>query len=406
MKSSYNQNARIVRNFLFLLFALPGVIFASWVSRTPDVRDLLQVSTAGMGILIFALATGSLAALLLAGSIIARKGARFVIFISSFMIVTGFLTIGIGTATTTVAVVTGGLLLFGFGFGAAEVALNVEGAAVEKEMNRTLLPAFHGFFSVGTLVGAILGVGALAIHLPILLHFSILALLMAVIVIYAVRYLPEGTGREQKETADQKRFNLKQQFAVWKEKRTLFIGIMVLGMAFAEGSANDWLPLIMVDGYSVSALEGSFIYGLFVTAMTIGRFAGGSLLDRYGRVRVLSACAISAILGLVFVIWGQHYLVASAGVLLWGFGVSLGFPVGLSAAGDEPRGAAARVSAVATMGYLASLVGPPVLGFLGEHFGLLRAMIVVLIGIVVSGFLTRSAKPLRNSENSLYDMKG
>ncbi|MFF2909489.1 MFS transporter [Paenibacillus sp. NPDC057934] len=406
MSVNYNQNARIVRNFLFLLFALPGVIFASWVSRTPDVRDLLQVSTAGMGILIFALATGSLAALLLAGSMIVRKGARFVILISSFMIVTGFITIGIGAATTTVSVVTGGLLLFGFGYGAAEVALNVEGAAVEKAMNRTLLPAFHGFFSVGTLVGALLGVGALAIRLPILIHFSILALLMAVIVLYAVRFLPEGTGREQKETADQKRFNIKQQFAVWKEKRTLFIGIMVLGMAFAEGSANDWLPLIMVDGYSVSSLEGSFIYGLFVTAMTIGRFAGGAFLDRYGRVRVLSGCAISAILGLVLVIWGQHYLLASAGVLLWGFGVSLGFPVGLSAAGDEPRGAAARVSAVATMGYLASLVGPPVLGFLGEHFGLLRAMIVVLIGIVVSGFLARSAKPVQNSENSLHDMRG
>ncbi|OBZ10487.1 hypothetical protein A8L34_17970 [Bacillus sp. FJAT-27264] len=406
MNSSYNQSARIVRNFLFLLFALPGVVFASWVSRTPNVRDLLQVSTAGMGILIFALATGSLAALLLAGSIIARKGARFVILISSFMIVTGFITIGIGAATTTVSVVTGGLLLFGFGYGAAEVALNVEGAAVEKAMNRTLLPAFHGFFSVGTLVGAILGVGALAIHLPILLHFSILALLMAVIVVYSIRYLPEGTGREQKEATDQKRFNIKRQFEVWKEKRTLLIGIMVLGMAFAEGSANDWLPLIMVDGYSVSSLGGSLIYGLFVTAMTIGRFVGGSLLDRYGRVRVLSGCAISAILGLILVIWGQHYWVASAGVLLWGFGVSLGFPVGLSAAGDEPRGAAARVSAVATMGYLASLVGPPVLGFLGEHFGLLRAMIVVLIGIVISGFLTRSAKPVRNSENSRYDMRG
>lgn len=86
---------------------------------------------------------------------------------------------------------------------------------------------------------------------------------------------------------------------------------MVLGMAFAEGAANDWLPLIMIDGYKVNSLAGSFIYGLFVAAMTLGRFSGGWVLDRYGRVRVLSGCAFAAALGLLLVIWGQHYLVAS-----------------------------------------------------------------------------------------------
>lgn len=398
MTTADNQNPRVVRNILFLLFALPGLSFASWVSRTPDVRDLLQISTAGMGILIFALAAGSLAGLLAAGSVVARKGARFVILGASLMIVIGFAAIGIGAAVTTVTVVIGGLIVFGCGFGAAEVALNMEGSAVEKALNRTLLPAFHGFFSVGTLIGAAIGVGAVAFLLPIMAHFLVLALLMAVTVFYCYRYLPEDTGKEKVDAAVQKRSTVTQQLEVFKEKRTLFIGIMVLGMAFAEGSANDWLPLIMVDGYEVNSLAGSFIYGLFVAAMTLGRFSGGWVLDRYGRVRVLSGCAITAILGLMLVIWGQHYFIASIGVILWGLGVSLGFPVGLSAAGDEPQGAATRVGAVATMGYIASLVGPPVLGFLGEHFGLLHAMIAVLIGIIISACLTRSARPIQNSE--------
>lgn len=171
----------------------------------------------------------------------------------------------------------------------------------------------------------------------------------------------------------------------------MLIGIIVLGMAFAEGSANDWLPLTMVDGYKVSPQTGSLIYGLFVAAMTLGRFTGGWILDRYGRVRVLSGCAVAAITGLLLVIWGQH--IASVGVVLWGLGASLGFPVGLSAAGDESQGAAVRVGAVATTGYFAALVGPPVLGFLGEHFGLLRALIVVLIGIIIAGSLSRAARP-------------
>ncbi|MGY5610426.1 hypothetical protein ACXHJ2_20105 [Paenibacillus sp. ALE3] len=58
-------------------------------------------------------------------------------------------------------------------------------------------------------------------------------------------------------------------------------------------------------------------------------------------------------------IWGQHYLLAGLGILLWGLGASLGFPVGLSAAGDDPRGAAVRVGAVATIGYIALTCGSP-----------------------------------------------
>ncbi|MDF9412338.1 MFS transporter [Brevibacillus laterosporus] len=396
MTSTYNQNPRIVRNILFLLFALPGISFASWVSRTPAVRDLLQLSTAEMGIIIFALAAGSLLGLLTTGSVIARKGARLVIMVSSMLIVIGFVAIGVGTALTSVPVVMGGLLIFGCGYGSAEVALNVEGSAVEKVLNRTLLPAFHGFFSVGTLVGAAISAGALAIHLPILVHFLILALLMAAAVYYCYRYLPENTGKEQVEVGTPKHSAVKQQLKVWNEKRTLLIGIIVLGMAFAEGSANDWLPLVMVDGYGVNALTGSFVYGLFVAAMTMGRLTGGKFLDRFGRERVLLGCSIAATIGLLLVIWGQHYLVASVGVVLWGLGASLGFPVGLSAAGDEPQGAAARVGAVATTGYIAFLVGPPALGFLGEHFGLLRALIAVFIGIIIAGSLSRAARPLQN----------
>ena len=394
------------RNILFLLFALPGLSFASWVSRTPDVRDTLQVSTAGMGMIIFAIAAGSLFGLLTSGSIVARKGARFVILISSLLIVIGFVVAGIGTSLASVPVVIIGLIIFGGGYGTAEVALNVEGSAAEKALNRTLLPAFHGFFSVGTLVGAALGAAAVAIHLQVMVHFTILALIMAAAVLYGWRYLPEGSGKEPANAGGPKGSAIQQQLRMWTERRILLIGIIVLGMAFAEGSANDWLPLTMVDGYGVSSLTGSFIYGLFVAAMTLGRFTGGWVLDRYGRVPVLSGCAVAAILGLSLVIWGPNEVVASIGVVLWGLGASLGFPVGLSAAGDDPQGAAARVGAVATTGYIAFLVGPPALGFLGEHFGLLHALIAVLIGIGIAGSLSRAAKPVQQHQTLHQDERG
>ncbi|KJD38249.1 membrane protein [Paenibacillus polymyxa] len=398
MTGEPSMNPRIVRNILFLLFALPGVAFASWVSRTPVIRDILHVSTAEMGIIIFGLAAGSLLGLLSAGNVISRIGGRSVILGSALLIVIGFVIVGLGTAFSLTSIVFVGLVIFGGGYGTAEVALNVEGSAVENQLNKTLLPAFHGSFSLGTLVGAVIGSGAAALHIPVVIHFGAMAAMIATVTLYLYRYLPHDTGKEKVIPTHKVGSNIKVQLAVWKERRILLIGIIVLGMAFAEGAANDWLPLTMVDGYGVDSLTGSYMYGLFVAAMTIGRFTGGFILDKYGRVPVLKGSAVLAAVGITLVIWGQHDLLAGLGILLWGLGASLGFPVGLSAAGDDPRGAAIRVGAVATIGYIAFLVGPPGLGLLGEQVGLLHALIVVLIGVMVAGLISGAAQPVAMKE--------
>lgn len=297
MTGEPSMNPRIVRNILFLLFALPGVAFASWVSRTPVIRDILHVSTAEMGIIIFGLAAGSLLGLLSAGNVISRIGGRSVILGSALLIVIGFVIVGLGTAFSLTSIVFVGLVIFGGGYGTAEVALNVEGSAVENQLNKTLLPAFHGSFSLGTLVGAVIGSGAAALHIPVVIHFGAMAAMIATVTLYLYRYLPHDTGKEKVIPTHKVGSNIKVQLAVWKERRILLIGIIVLGMAFAEGAANDWLPLTMVDGYGVDSLTGSYMYGLFVAAMTIGRFTGGFILDKYGRVPVLKGSAVLAAVG-------------------------------------------------------------------------------------------------------------
>ena len=88
------------------------------------------------------------------------------------------------------------------------------------------------------------------------------------------------------------------------------------------------------------------------------------------------------------VIFAPVAWLAGIGVVLWGLGSALGFPVGMSAAADDPRNAAARVSAVATIGYLAFLVGPPLVGFVGEHVGLLNALLMVLALVAVAGIVS------------------
>jgi predicted MFS family arabinose efflux permease len=175
--------------------------------------------------------------------------------------------------------------------------------------------------------------------------------------------------------------------AAWREPRTLLIGLLVLGLTLAEGSAGDWVALALADGYGASNAVGALGYGLFVTAMTLGRFGGTVVLDRWGRVPVLRVCAALAVAGLALFVFAPVPWMAMAALAIWGLGASLGFPVGMSAAADDPAHAAARVSVVSTIGYGAFLCGPPLLGLLAERVGILHSLLAVLVLLVLSFFL-------------------
>lgn len=185
-----------------------------------------------------------------------------------------------------------------------------------------------------------------------------------------------------------------KRITFYRDIQLLLIGVVVLAMAFAEGSANDWLPLLMVDGHGFSPTSGSLIYAGFTLGMTVGRFTGGWFIDRYSRVTVVRA-SVDGSAGH----WPDYFVdsdwVAGVSVILWGLGASLGFPLTISAASDTGPDAPTRVSVVATTGYLAFLVGPPLLGYLGEHYGLRSAMMVVLALVILAALVAKAvAKPV------------
>jgi len=277
----------------------------------------------------------------------------------------------------------------GLGSGVWDVAMNVEGADVEHRLGRSLLPRLHAAFSLGTVAGAALGAASAATGVPLAVQVAAVAVLLPVVVTVASRrFLPRH------EAAAGKAATGSGVLVAWREPRTLLIGLMVLGFAFTEGSANDWIAVAFVDGYAVSEAVGAVAFGFFVSAMTVGRLLGGSALERFGRVAVLRATAVLALAGLLLVLLGGSTPVALAGALLWGLGASLGFPVGMSAAADDPALAAARVSVVSSVGYTAFLAGPPLIGLLTEDAGILRALFVVLGALVVGLLAAGAARPL------------
>ncbi|HEU4547800.1 MAG TPA: MFS transporter [Microlunatus sp.] len=382
--------ARVWRNAMFVVFAACGFALAAWVSRTPAVRDGLGASTGHMGWLIFAIAGGAIVGLVSAGALIGRFGARPVIRTALLTAAVGLVVVALGASLSSSEVVFAGLLVFGLGFGTCDVSMNVAGAANERVLGRTVMPVFHAMYSIGTLTGAALGVLATILGVSVGVHLGVAAVILVLAVIPAVRLVPAGVGRP---SGAQPKLSPAERLAVWKDPRTLLIGLMVLGMGFAEGAAEDWLPLATVDGYGVSETVGAALFGIFVVTMTVGRLCGVLLIDRFGRVATLRASALVAAVGLTITIFGPSAVTAAVGIALWGLGTSLGLPVGMSAAADDPRTAAARVSAAATVGYAAFLFGPPVLAMLGEHVGLLHSFVAVLALVVVAGLIAPAARP-------------
>ncbi len=383
---------RAWRNAVFVVFALTGIAIASWVARLPAVRDSLGISPAQVAALILGAAIGSIVGLIASSHILARFGAKTTMLWGNIVAAGGLATAGIGGTVSSFAIAFSGLVVFGAAAGITDVAINVSGAANERALGRSIMPVFHAFFSIGTMIGAGLGALAEAVGVPVALHVGAVSAAMTCAVLIASRYVqPEATTYDD-DRGVATPSGWRGRLSIWRDPRTLLIGVIVLAAAFAEGSAGDWLAIAMVDGHSVTNATGALVFGIFVTAMTVGRLLGVFLLDRFGRVVVLRGSFLVAAIGLVIVIFVPNAYVAMGGAVLWGLGSALGFPVGMSAAADDPRTAAARVSAVAIIGYFAFLVGPPVIGLLGEHVGVLDALLVVLILCAVGAIVAGAAR--------------
>ena len=397
------DRARLVhwRTAVFTLFLLCGVTFASWASRLPAVKQNLAIDDFEVGVLLFAMGAGSLAGVMSANVIVARWGAKRGLSVGVVGVGAGLFIAALGVdALGSYPVAVVGLALMGLCFGATDVMINVEAASVEQAFGRTLMPLFHAFFSLGTVAGAGIGVAVVGWGVGVTWHLGVVALVWLVITGFALQYLPtsERVAAEATGTVPSRRERMHAALAVWRDPRTYAIGAIILGMAFAEGSANDWLTIAVVDGHGESEATGAIFLTVFSVSMTVFRALGGPLVDRIGRVWTLRALSIAAALGLVVFILAPNLPIAFLGVALWGAGASLGFPLGMSAAADDPTKAAASVSAAATIGYVAFLCGPPVLGWISHQIGILNTLWIIVGLIVMSGLASGAAKPIAGSK--------
>jgi len=396
------------RDAVYVVFTAAGFAFASWAARIPQVRDQLRVTPGVLGLILLSIAIGSTIAMPLSGLVITRIGERRTVQVMSLTSALGLATVAAGYQHG-IPLVVAGLFLFGFGMGNWDVAMNVQAAAVEQALGRSIMPRFHAGWSIGTVAGAGLGAIMIVAGVPVTVHLLAVAAAVAIAVPAAARrFLPHAPvpslAAADLTAADLAAPDLaappvrRSPLRAWTEPRTLLIGLFVLCMAFTEGTGNDWLSLGVIGGYHAAPVLGTLALATFLAAMTIGRWFGPRFIDRFGRVRMLRAGAATALAGLLIIVFGQFLPVALGGAVLLGLGTSLGFPVGLSAAADDPRYAAGRVSTASSIGYVAFLAGPPAIGFAGDHVGVLHALSLAGVVLVLAFLLGPVTAPLPGSQ--------
>jgi cyanate permease len=380
------------------VFAANGFGFAAWASRIPAIRDEFGLGADRLGLLLTATAIGSMLALPAAGLVVQRFGPRRTVLAAGALACAGVVAIGL---TPWIAVAAIGFGVFGAASGMWDVAMNVEGAAVERRLDRDVMSRLHAVWSLGSVVGAGLGAVAARQGVPLRVHLPLAAAAVAAVVLTAPRWFLPDPARPDPARLDRAPDRAPGRLAalrVWREPRTLALGLMVLGLTLAEGSANDWLALALVDDYGAGQAVGALGYAIFVAALLVARLAGPVLLARVGRVAALRGCTLSAVVGLGLFAAGARQdgpvaaALAGVGAICWGAGCALAFPVGLSAAADQPDRAAARVGAVATIGYLAFLSGPPLIGRLAAEVGVSNALIAVTVPVLLALLVTGAAR--------------
>ena len=375
----------------FVVFGINGFVFASWAARIPAVTETLHLTSGQMGTLLLCIAIGSLLALPTAGLVVGKIGTANAVRAGGLVSALAGVGIALSLSTESVPGTAIALFFFGIGVGLWDVSQNIEGADVEHKLRRTIMPQFHAAFSGGAFVGALIGAGLSTIGVGLPLHLLVIAGVVVVVVLVAPRYFLPHLAHALTVEGEPKAV---KGPSAWRDSRTVLIGVVVLGATLTEGAGNDWIAKATVDGLGSSESTGALMFALFVLAMTAMRLFGGRVIDIYGRVVVLRASMAAAAAGLCLFVFAGNIWLAGVGAALWGVGAALAFPMGMSAAADDPKHAAARVSVVSTLGYVSFLAGPPLLGYLGDLTGIHLALLAILAPILVALLLAGAARPL------------
>ena len=358
-------------------YFVPGVVFASWASRIPDVKHLLHLSNGQLGSVLFAIPIGQLLMMTFSGILVSKFGSKKMLVVSEVFYALALLSIGF---SHTVFHLILSLVAFGMMANLMNIATNTQACFLEKMYGRNIMSSFHGLWSLGGFAGGIVGSVFASTSLPIPVHFGSILVMSLLVIAIGLRYLVDDqTAKAEEEEVP--------KFSFRTIDPTLFLlGLMGFGGMFCEGTVYDWSSVYFS---SVVKPDEAFIRAGYVAgmgAMTLGRFLADGFVTKYGPSKVLKTCGALIVVGLWMAAALPYLITATLGFLLVGFGISSSVPICYSIAGKlGTMKASIAITIVSSISFFGFLVGPPVIGWLSEATGLRIAIsIAACFGLFIA----------------------
>ena len=374
-------------------FGLGGIAVSAWGPRLPAIKADLGIGTAAIGLLLAGVTVGAILGLLASTPVLHWLGSRRSLGGALLLIAAAMAVMGLALSLGSVPLVAVAFVIVGTGIGLLDVLINVEGSAVEQATGRTLMPAMHAAWSIGAAAGSGIGAACAALGVTPSAQLTGEAIVIAAAALATAAGIPPGSRAQAGQPPLGRGARLRHWLRGWLDWRLLLIGVVMLGVELGEGSANSWLTLAVRNNHGQTAAIAALFFTTFATCEALTRIFAGPVVDRLGRVAAIRLTTTLGVIGIVlFIVAGNIWLVL-LGVMLWAVGVSMGFPLGMSAAAESGPDPAARISVVASIGYFANLAGPPAIGALAQSAGLLSALWLIAALFLAAFAVAGSLRP-------------
>lgn len=353
------------------VFFVNGATFASWLPRIPEVRDRLDVSLEGLGIVMLGTGLGGLLASVAGGALVDRLGSRRSCVVAAVVLSAALPLIAVASTPWALGLVLAGL---GAVDVLADIGMNVQAAQVQRRASGSVMQRFHGAWSVGALSGAVVASGAAGLGVTLAWQLLVTAVVLVVAVLLAARHLAPADD----PTASR----------VDGTRRASVLGLLAgvaLCLAIVEGAPGEWSAVFNVDVHSASPGVAGLGYLGFAGGMVTGRFLGDEATDRLGPQRVFHLALLLVAVGLGVVTTSPGVALALVGFALAGLGASVLFPaIYLSAADREGIPSGLGLGVMSTGARLGFLVSPPLVGAVAAATSLRMSLAVVVGAAVVA----------------------
>jgi MFS family permease len=374
-------------------FGLGGITISAWGPRLPSIKAEMGISTATIGLLLAGVTVGALLGLLTSTLVRHWLGGRRAVTAAVLLAAAALSVLGVALIARSLPLLAAAFVITGTGIGLLDVLINVEGAAVERSAGRTLMPGMHAAWSIGAAVGSGIGAACAALGITPAAQFIGEAVFVAAAALVIAPGIPPGQPEPAEPDRPDRGARFRQWLRGWLDWRLLLIGLVMLGVELGEGSANSWLTLAVRGSHGQSAAVAALFFTAFAVTEGLTRIFAGPVVDRLGRVLAVRLTTALGVIGIVLFILAVNRWLVLLGVVLWAVGVSLGFPLGTSAAAQSGPDPVARISVVSSIGYFANLAGPPAIGALALSAGLLHALWLVAALFIAAFAAAGSLRP-------------